>query len=369
MKIFFIPLLLIVHSSSLVAQGVSTCNDETIMAVKGNWKRIEDVNHTPGNAAKASRIDAISKLFLQAYPNPMGIEAFWYRTYTTRLFTNGGPDAYSFYSLYKSWYCNKNINKLFLGEETGTWAYVFVNYFSWFMSNQYDKLDFTVGGRNVYRLPKIKGEWKGYPLYQLSSHHLGTFNCALILRPGNELPWRPITQRQYLDERRKILVAQRQTSRNFARKTDSSYNKSIENVRKNTFMKEADKARNIENLQKARDYNLSKIIADSARQIQYWQKKIDLIDNYIAKNDAITLQQPAVTRNTAEFTGAFEPVTQGGIELVTANPNYFKKNLAPEVPQMMILYWRWEKGPAAQDFKRQLETNFPIEKLQAMIDK
>lgn len=365
----FLLLPLLIYSSLLMAQGASVCSDETIMAVKGSWKRLGDVAHTPGNSAKASRIDAINKLFQQAYPNPMGMEALWYRTYSTRLFTNGGPDAYSFYSLYKSWYCNKNTNKMFLGDETGTWAYVFVNYFSWFMSNQYDKLDFTIGGRNVYRLPKIKGEWKGYPLYQLSSHDLGTFNCVLIIRPGNELPWRPITQKNYLDERRKILAARQKESRDFARKTDSSYNRSIENVRKSTYMKEADKAKMIENLQKAHDNNLTRIIADSARQIQYWQKKIDVIDNYIAKSDAATLQQPAVIKNTVEFSGTFETVAQGGIELVTANPNYFKKNLAPEVPQMMVLYWRWERGPAAQDFKRQFEANFPIEKLQAMIDK
>jgi hypothetical protein len=367
-RILILPILLI-YSSLSMAQGTSACSDEIIMATKGSWKRLEDVAHKPGNAAKASRIDAISKLFQQAYPNPTGMEALWYRTYSSRMFTNGGPDAYSFYSLYKSWYCNKNIGKLFLGDETGTWAYVFVNFFSWFMSDQYDKLDFTIGGRNVYRLPKIKGEWRGYPLYELTSHELKTFNCVLIIRPGNELPWRPITQKNYLDERRKKLAASQQTSRDFARKTDSSYNKSIENVRKNTYMKEAEKAKMIENLQKARDNNLAKIISDSARQIQYWQKKIDVIDNYIATNNAATLQQPAVIKNTYEFNGTFETQAQGGIELVTANPNYFKKNLAPEVPQMMILYWRWEKGVAAQEFKRQIDANFPIEKLQAMIDK
>ncbi|HEX2629969.1 MAG TPA: hypothetical protein VHM26_13180, partial [Chitinophagaceae bacterium] len=140
-------------------------------------------------------------------------------------------------------------------------------------------------------------------------------------------------------------------------------------VKKNTFLKEEEKAKMITNFENARDKNLSIIIADSARQIQYWQKKIDVIDNYIAKTDAATLKQPAVIKNTFEFNGVFETQAEGGIELVTANPNYFKKNLAPEVPQMMVLYWKWEKGPPARDFKRHIDEDFPIEKLQAMIDK
>lgn len=369
MKRYLILSLLLAYSSLLMAQGASVCSDESIMAMKGSWKRDADVSHTPGNAAKGSRIDAFSKLFQQAYPNPRGAEAIWYRSYNHPFFTNGGPDAYSFCSLYKSWYCNKNYGKLMLQEETGTWAYVFVNYFSWFMSGQYDKLEFTVGGRPVFRLPKKEGEWKGCPMYEATSHDKGTFHCVLILRPGNELPWRPITQKQYLDERRKIWVAHQQTARDFARKTDSSYKKSIENVRKNTYLKEAEKAKMIENFQKARDNNLAKIIADTAKQILYWQKRIDVIDNYIAKNNAATLQQPAVIKNSADFAGVFETEAQGGKQLVTANPNYFKKQFAPAVPQMMILYWKWEKGVASQDFKQQMDTNFPIEKLQAMIDK
>jgi hypothetical protein len=34
-----------------------------------------------------------------------------------------------------------------------------------------------------------------------------------------------------------------------------------------------------------------------------------------------------------------------------------------------VLYWSWDKNGPAQDFKKQFEDNFPIDKLKAMIDK
>lgn len=364
---FCSPFTLVAQQSA--KQNDFVCSDEMILAVKGTWDKTENVTHTPASAAKSTRIDAISKLFQAAYSNPRGTEPTWYRSFNYSLFTDGGPQAYSFSSLYKHYYCNQNYKKLMLGEETGTWAYAFINQFSWFMSNQYDKLDFTIGGRNVYRLPKTEGEWKGYPLYNATAHDKGTFHCILILRPGTELPWRPITQQHYLTERKKIWQAHLQQMRDVPRKTDSMYNRSIKDVKENTFMKPEDKAKMIDNFEKARDKNMATFLKDSGRQAQYWQKKIDVIDAYIAQSDAKTLQQAAVIKNTADFAGKFETEAEGGHELVTANPNYFKKQFKPDVPQMILLYWKWERGPAAKDFKQQFEANFPVEKLQAMIDK
>jgi hypothetical protein len=369
MKKNFLLVVVSAFAQWAAAQASFDCSKETVMDVKSSWKKETDVMHTPASVAKSKRIDAISKLFQEAYPDPRGLQPLWYRSFGYPLFTNGGPQSYTFNSLFKAWYCNTNLHKMLLGDETGTWGYVFINQFSWFMSNQYDRLDFTIDGRNVYRLPKKEGEWKGYPLYNATSHDKGTFHCVLILRPGTELPWRPITQKQYLTERRKIWAARQQESRDYPRKADSAYSKSLESIRKNTYMKEEDKAKVLENLKKSHEQQVATRNVNIPKQLEYWQKKIDVIDKYIAGSDAATLQQPAVIKNTYEFNGIFETEAQGGIALVTANPAYFKKQFAPDVPQMMILYWMWENNAPAQHFKQQFEANFQIEKLQAMIDK
>ena len=55
--------------------------------------------------------------------------------------------------------------------------------------------------------------------------------------------------------------------------------------------------------------------------------------------------------------------------IVVVNPDYFKLNLPRYVPQMIVLYWSWDKNGPCQDFKKQLEENFPVDQLKAMIDK
>jgi hypothetical protein len=55
--------------------------------------------------------------------------------------------------------------------------------------------------------------------------------------------------------------------------------------------------------------------------------------------------------------------------LTTENPNYFRKDLPAYIPQTFVLAWMWGTKKWETDFRKTIEENFPIEKLQAMIDK
>ena len=55
--------------------------------------------------------------------------------------------------------------------------------------------------------------------------------------------------------------------------------------------------------------------------------------------------------------------------LVVIDPSYFNMQLPKYVPQIIMLYWQWDNSAPAQNFKKQVEENFPIDKLKAMIDK
>jgi hypothetical protein len=57
--------------------------------------------------------------------------------------------------------------------------------------------------------------------------------------------------------------------------------------------------------------------------------------------------------------------------LVTENPAYFRKDLPKYIPQLFVLSfdkYNWSFIPKKEPITL-LEENFPIEKLQAMIDK
>src|SRR5215831_4648052 len=147
------------------------CNDEMIMQVKGSWKKHPDANmiNDRNEGQVIARVDNISKLFQWAYPEPKGIEAAWFRTMSGNPLINGGPIPYEFNSSYKSWYCNQQMHNILLGAETGTWAYVCINSFGWFMTSQYDQLGLSLHGNTLYRLPPKIGTWKGNTLYQVRS--------------------------------------------------------------------------------------------------------------------------------------------------------------------------------------------------------
>ncbi len=98
------------------------CTDEIVMAVKGKWKTSPDAIIGPDKTFPASqyhqlktRLDKIAVLFQEAYPNPKGNEATWYRDIGGDAMVKNGPVPYQFTSLYKSWYCNQKLHKLMLG--------------------------------------------------------------------------------------------------------------------------------------------------------------------------------------------------------------------------------------------------------------
>jgi hypothetical protein len=85
------------------------------------------------------------------------------------------------------------------------------------------------------------------------------------------------------------------------------------------------------------------------------------------------LSAPAVVRRDAHFQTdgpIFLSEANGGVLLTTENPNYFRKDLPAYVPQLFVLSWMWgTKTKWERDFRKAIEENFPVESLQAMIDK
>jgi hypothetical protein len=110
-----------------------------------------------------------------------------------------------------------------------------------------------------------------------------------------------------------------------------------------------------------------------------WQKqKKDVVKHYQDElantTTAGLLESPAIVMgflNPLINYPIFIPETEGGHMLVTENPKYFRKDLPKYIPQLFFLYlvpMNWPFVPK-EDPINLLEEKFPIEKLQAMIDK
>jgi hypothetical protein len=371
--------LLLIFYCLLIISGVyaqnQNCDGASILAIKGKWKTLANNIVFPEKTFPSSqysqvftRLDKIASLFQQAYPQPAGMEAEWYRSIRGAAIVKNGPVPYQFNSLYLSWYCNRTLNKPELNGETGTWAYTFVNGFGWFISDQYDLLLIRVNNQNVYFLPPIIDEWKGYKVYRSSSH--GDMGRCIILLHNDQLPWRPITQQQYLQAVRSFWEKSKSGMDSAYDKYEANLQRGISNTQNNKNLKQDDRDKIIGGLQKDLDAQPKRKADGLASSNKYWGGKFKIMDDYIAQHSS-SLQDPAIleTRYASDFTGSFSTLEKGGQALVTVDPSYFNKQLPACAPQLIVLYWRWDKNPASMNFKKAFETNFPVKQLAAMLDK
>jgi hypothetical protein len=352
------------------------CNDDVIMNVKGKWKKRSDANMKAdkNQAQIISRIDAVSKLFQTAYPEPKGIEAGWNRTMSGNPAINNGPVPYQFNSLYLDWYCNPNLPKLMLAVETGTWSYVFINDLEWFMGDQYDQASVKIEDNVAYMLPKLVGQWKGLSLYEPSGNSRFNEHRAVLITRNNLLPYKPVSRLQYVhaleqkfENEKKIQIDLISKS---SVKTDAqeelAKQQGLENIAKNNRLDQVERRK----ASYLKNYKTEK--QNKEEQLRWTEKnyddKIKAIEALEKKYTSEELVQPAIIDEDHDFKD-FSTQEKGGRMIVLINTAYFNMQLPRYAPQFMVLYWRSQNNAPSQNFKKQFEENFPVDKLKEMIDK
>jgi hypothetical protein len=351
------------------------CSDNDLMNTKGSWKKENDANmRADKNQSQiSSRVDAVSKLFQTAYPEPKGIVAKWYRTMEGSPLVKNGPTTYQLNSLYLAWYCNSNLHKAILGDETSTWSFVWMNSFGWLIANQYDKALVKVQGMQAWWLAKKIGEWKGLPLYEpTGSPKKGK---AVLITRNSQLPYKPVTRLQFLQAMKEKIEADRKTQLDFENKRtvrsdaeeEAAKQQGLENTLKyappnRIEQRKADYLKNYKTEQQRKDENIQ-------QTEKYYNSMLTPLMDELNKESDTELQQPAIVNNSSSIFRGFTTDEKGGRMMVVINTEYFKLNLPPYAPQMIVLYWSWDKNAPCLDFKKQLEENFPIDQLKAMIDK
>jgi hypothetical protein len=133
-------------------------------------------------------------------------------------------------------------------------------------------------------------------------------------------------------------------------------------------------------LKSAVDYYLSGYQNDQQRKdeqvIGYIKNKEAVLKHYQDEMEKTTkeglLDSPATIRlfhSPDTQTPVFVKETEGGSMLIIENPVYIKKDLPKYIPQFMVFSWSWNATPPQKKIAEIVEAIFPIEKLQAMIDK
>jgi len=361
----------------LPAANAQDCNDAAIINVKGKWKMLANNIVNPEKTFPSSqysllytRLDKIADMFREAYPQPTGIEAEWYRSIRGAAIVKNGPVPYQFNSLYLAWYCNQNLHKLMLGDETGTWSYVFVNDLHWFLNDQYDQLWMKINNVTAYFLPPTKEQWKGLAVYTPS----GNQNCKVVLIMHNgQLPYKPVSRLLFLQGLKEKLESDKKSQLDAMNKTPPKTDAEEEKIKQGQLAY-IEKNYPVANQAKAKERYLKNYKSDKQRKeedlqrsAKYFDDQLMIIDNVWKNESKEELQQPAIIEGPVNFKG-FTNLEKGRM-LVTIDQSYFNMQLPKYVPQIIMLYWQWHNNGPAQNFKKQLEENFPVEKLKAMIDK
>ena len=372
--VLLIVLCLGIFRSAALAQ-TTVCNDSAIMALKGKWIASHGLRPSGELSNEqyrqiTNRIDAVHPLLLEAYPEPIGMgKGVWSRvgSPSVGLERTTGPYAYTYVARLYEYFCAPNASPdsilgkagapfkpVYAGDSTNASLRVHFNHFGGF-SFLMELAGMTVNGFQVFhRLRRPAAAWKGYDVYRESSDQ--TEGMVMLTRKGM-LPYRPITRKQYLEY---MIARMRQL-----------FDDTVAGV------KETERKLAAANLPKTPE--MEEMLKETKQQVANTAKFRDdttaVFQQELKKNAAgNTLDSPAVVAGISKTRfiddlDIFTTEEKGGQALVTVNPDYFRKDLPPYVPQFIVVHWSWNVNVATSYFRKMLETNLAIEKLQAIIDR
>lgn len=357
-----------------VRASAQQCTVESIAARPDTWKE------NPANLALAretapsdlypailKRLEPVAAMFREAYPEPRGTAAEGYKA--IRKFgteQEGGPAQYGYVSLYKTWLCPVSTGQSSRADETGNWAYAYVNSVHSLLKALTDK-PLQVSGRptRVWLLARRIGSLRGEPLYE---PWMGlTMGRALVFARQGAFPWKPVSQKQYLEAVEASLTQGASELNDAADQVIRDIEKNIEEMKKTLTgaMRDkvvADMERALADARAQRLANTGKLSAGVAGELK-------VIEHYRAQHTEAELAQPAILPQgiTTVFRGAFGTEADGGHRVVTVDDGYFRRDMPADAAQLITLVWRAEDGAASTAWHEGFERRFPIDKLRALL--
>jgi hypothetical protein len=385
-RAIIIIILFAIHQSFYAQNTIKTatpCDDTVLIKTPGRWLKVYNglLDYSEGldltSAQKkeiVNRLDTIHQMMLGIYPQPMSLDAAWHHSigYGTfaeqvryepnsqgtlnRVALKEKPVAsFSYTSGFFRHYCSpKNPGEIWFGYpgETGTWVDIYANTLIAAKELRVEDADAigTIGGYPVCQLQPLVKKIGDFELLGIEHEttgigSMGIEHSVIIHRKGM-LPYMPVTRKQYLDH----CIAY----------IEKDYDKRIK------LLKEQKLPFDDKDNREIRDEQIDKTI--KARDAALKRYRDELEKNI---RDG-TLELPAIVTGILSALIYDVPIFVSETEgwtLVTANPDYMRKDFPKYVPQFFVVNWRWSDWPPQADIARLIEEKFPFDKLQEMIDK
>ncbi len=318
------------------------------------------------------RIEKALPIIKEVLPDLGGFELVWYGSIRGNSFVRNGPVPASFNCGVFTYFC-ANANQILLGEESSSSLVIYFNSYGLFC----EKInDWNINGDgkmiSIYQMPDSIGKWKGMTLYepkQTGEAGLPT-DRAVVLGHNGQMPWHILTQKQYLAGYKNWLLKTKKEQLEGNHTYIQKMKENIANMQVNNALTQEQKKSIVEKLEQQlknfQDNNLLQQIADIEKM---YNDKMKPLNEYLDTVTSETLSQQAILATSIEFKGYFAKQGQPGIKLINFTTKYFDMALPRYAPQFMVLYWKWGQDPPSLKFAKQMEENFAVEKLKALIDK
>jgi hypothetical protein len=415
-KKIIILFLSIIHFSlqgQNVIRTTTPCSDDVLFKTPGRWHKGSNnwnpertgLNKTQQQEV-LSRMDVVHKLLQAVYPEPMGVDVDWNYIlnsipfgeqvkYVKRIENSIDQIAvverpvasFGCVSGFFRHYCNQNnLNEIWSGYpgETGTWVSVFANGLGGFATAYFRNEDtLTIDGYPVHLRQPLKQNFNGYELfYSKANVHPNYYQelFALIHRNG-ELPYIPVTRKQYLDKciphltkfyDRTIKEFEQAPMRTLAEQ-EAEKKQTLEKMKKDFEGNPAALKATIDNYlagykteQEIRKEQVAELIKYKDALLKHYR---DELEETTKQN---LLDSPAIIPLSIYDHDQNMPIfveENIGWMVVTENPKYMRKELPKYVPQFFVVVWKWDEWKAQADIGKLVEEKFPFEKLRDLIDK
>lgn len=348
------------------------CSDEFLRNVPGRWIHLDALNakiSKPQQHEILNRLDKIHQFVFNIYPSPVGIDAVWSRFTTDEEFAyqvrvdhfpggktneslvNGIPVVmYSYNAFFCQYSCGRDKYEMMAGypRESGAQVNVAANTLSFLPRSSGGPKELKIDEREIRMMPVIKGKWKEYTLY---TPETGSGATMVLLHRDGMLPYTPVSRKQYLDLSIRHFI--------------NLYDKMIADVDKNAKAFVDAGMADTKSLKEGKE----KLDEQKKDVLKHYQ------DELAATTASGLLDAPAIIPGPMCYPISTSPVftteKEGGRLLVTENPAYIRKDLPKYIPQFFVLSLEKTNWPITLkvDPLKAVEESFPIEKLQAMIDK
>jgi hypothetical protein len=343
---------------------------ERILAKQGNWvKGSITKNNTPDYDMQKKFLDAVHSM-MQSY-QPKGVQAQTFAVHTPAAY--GNPfHAYKYWIGGFSYFCSGD-DKLTLAHETYNGFRVHIN-------NDFNRLlfdnktDYDGTGFSKLRegIPEeVKpGVWRFKEVWTpLGFQREGLTKLWLLTYPG-QLPWQYVTRREFLQNRRRMLLTKVKDEENDLQQKLVDLEKTKKNIEKVTKDNPAQYATWIKN-----EYEPApaRYRAQHEKATANLKLAIDRVNEQLEAPDTELNKKAIVIRsekNFLDYTFTENWQERFAEVLIKPNPAYFKKGLSPSVPQLIevsIQYYQLDKVSVL--FAETTEKLVNVEYLQSFIGK